>query len=243
MKDRFSDVAKDYAQYRPKYPQGLYNFLLKRIDENHLAWDIATGNGQVASELAQSFQKVCATDISARQLQEATTTPNIEYTQQAAEKTSFPNHSFDLITVAQAIHWFNVDEFYAEVKRTLKPNGILAVWGYGLIETSGSLNNILKEFYASLKDYWDSERKHIDDHYSKIPFPFKQISTPSFAIEVTWDYEHLLGYLSTWSALKQYVSKHHNDPIADVAASIQKHWGDHQTRDFSFPIFMKVGRQ
>jgi ubiquinone/menaquinone biosynthesis C-methylase UbiE len=187
MKDRFSEVAKQYAQYRPQYPAALFDFLLQHVNKKQLAWDVATGNGQVAATLADSFKMVYATDISAQQLQYAIAKSNIQYTEQPAEKTIFANQSFDLITVAQAIHWFRFNDFYKEVKRTLKPGGIIAVWGYGLIETSGFLNEFLKHFYASMKGYWDAERKHIDDHYANIPFPFKEIKTPSFAIEVNWD--------------------------------------------------------
>lgn len=242
MKDRFSSVAQQYAQYRPQYPQSLYNFLLQHVQHTTKALDVGTGNGQVAAVLADHFSQVYATDISSKQLSYATNKPNIIYQCEPAEQTSFANHTFDLVVCAQAIHWFNVQRFFAEVHRILQPDGLVAIWGYGLITTAGELNIIISTFYHQLKDYWDKERRHIDEAYANIPFPFAAIECPPFTIDVQWTRQQLIGYLSTWSAVKAYIEKHAEDPVQAIATAIYAIWNDESARQFSFPVFMKAGR-
>lgn len=241
MKDRFSQSAELYAQFRPTYPPSLYENVLQHVKHKKNAWDVGTGNGQVAVELANHFQQVKATDISADQLQFAPAKPNIEYAVLPAEKTNFEDGQFDLVTVAQAIHWFQLDAFYKEVNRTLQPGGVLAVWGYGLITTVGTLTHIIADFYRSLHNYWDAERKHIDHLYKSIAFPFAPIEVPPMRIHVQWTPEQLVGYLSTWSAVAQFVKQEGFDPVEKFRSSIIQHWGANLQRDFYFPIFMKLG--
>ena len=131
MKDNFSSQAASYAQYRPGYPKELFDFILAQITGREVAWDCATGNGQTAKELAPYFEKVFATDISAKQLENAVQASNIFYSIQPAEQTNFEENSFDLVTVSQALHWIQFDPFYSEVKWVTRPGGWLAVWMYG----------------------------------------------------------------------------------------------------------------
>ncbi len=164
MKDLFSKQSELYAKFRPSYPKEIFDFLLTQVREGNTAWDCATGNGQVASSLAERFEKVYATDISEGQLSKAIQKPNLEYKIEAAEKTSFDDSMFDLVTVAQAIHWFDFEKFYSEVKRTLKPEGIIAVIGYTLPKIDDEVDEILNNFYENILDgYWDKERKYIDE--------------------------------------------------------------------------------
>src|SRR5690349_10648465 len=109
--DRFSAQADLYARYRIDYPPELYAFLLATVPRRQRAWDCATGNGQVAAVLAQYFKHVDATDISQAQLDQAAARPNITYQLAPAEHTPFPDNSFALITVAQALHWFDQEAF------------------------------------------------------------------------------------------------------------------------------------
>ena len=243
MKDRFSDAAKQYAQFRPTYPAALIAFVLQHVSAFNCAWDVGTGNGQVAAVLSAKFTTVEATDISAKQMDEAPVIGNVHYQILPAEKTNFSDQQFDLITVAQAIHWFHFNEFYAEVNRTLKPGGVIAVWGYGLIETAGSLNDILANLYYGLDQYWDAERKHIDEAYQKIPFLFKEINEQTFAIEVNWKIEELIGYFSTWSAVGHYKKQHEEDPVKKYISIIKENWGEEITRKFQFPVFLKLGKK
>lgn len=243
MKDNFSTQSSQYAKFRPTYPQELYDFLLSHVKDTKLAWDCATGNGQVASELAKRFDKVYATDISKNQLANAVQLPNIIYKLEQAEHTNFSDHSFDLITVAQAIHWFKFDEFYAEVKRTLKPDGIFAAIGYGIMQITPAIDEVIHYLYKDiLGTYWDEERKYIEDNYLNIPFPFKEIENPGFKMTTQWSFDQLIGYLETWSALQHYLKANGQNPIKLVYDNLKQAWGAAQTREIYYPLLLKVGR-
>ncbi|MDR5590134.1 class I SAM-dependent methyltransferase [Christiangramia sp. SM2212] len=241
MKDNFSGHSKDYAQYRPKYPPEIYNWLKQNLNGFETAWDCGTGNGQVAAELAEFFERVEATDISSNQIKQAIKKSNINYSVQPAEQTNFKNHQFDLIICAQAVHWFNFDKFYSEVKRCLKPDGLIVIMGYGLFRSVSEVNQIIQEFYDGIiGSYWDEERKYLDEEYKTIPFPFQSIKTPGFVRAYEWDIDHFLGYLRTWSAVKHYERQHGEDPVALVEDQLRKAFGD--KNEINFPILFKVGK-
>lgn len=243
MKDNFSTQSSQYAKFRPRYPQALYDFLLKHVSETKTAWDCATGNGQVATELAKRFEQVYATDISEKQLANAPQLPNITYKVEQAEHTDFADDAFDLITVAQAIHWFKFDEFYAEVKRTLKPNGIFAAIGYGIMHITPEIDKVVHYLYQDiLGDFWDEERKYIEDNYLNIPFPFKEIAHPDFEMTTEWNFDQLVGYLETWSALQHYIKANGDTPISLVYKDLKEAWGNVSTHQIHFPLLLKVGR-
>ena len=207
MKDLFSDQSKLYQQARPVYPQAVILEILKHTHGRHTAWDCGAGSGQFTQLLASYFDQVIATDLSESQLKQAPPFENVEYQVVNAEQTGFPNHGFDLITVAQAIHWFDFDKFYQEVNRTLKPNGLLAVVGYGLLGTDHvGVNDLIRYIYVDiLGKYWDVERRYVDEAYQTIPFPFEEIKTTrSLEMNFQWGINQLVDYLSTWSALKHY---------------------------------------
>jgi len=244
MKDRFSNHAEDYQKYRPSYPEELYAFLLTLVAEKRRAWDCGTGNGQVAVVLAKYFEQVFATDMSEKQLQQAPRLSNIIYKTEPAEKTSFPDHHFDLITVAQAIHWFDFDLFYKEVRHTLQPNGILAVMGYGLIRTEDHINFIIDRFYTQvIGTYWDKERTYIDEAYQTIPFPFEEIKAPAFHHTMEWNLPQLIGYLNTWSAVQIYEKKEQVNPLSWIEEELTKAWGVvNNTKTITFPILLRIGK-
>ncbi|MBD2755945.1 class I SAM-dependent methyltransferase [Spirosoma validum] len=240
--DRFSGHADLYAQYRIDYPADLYDFVLSFTQNRQSAWDCATGNGQVADTLAEFFGQVEATDISETQLARATQKPNIHYQISPAEQTPFADHTFDLITVAQAIHWFDVNAFHQEVRRVAKPGATLAEWGYGLVQLGPDLDPMMLDFYRNwIGPYWDPQRKYIDDAYATLPFPFADVQRAEFTIRRTWSLDRFLNYLRTWSAVRQYIHENEEDPTIRLREEFVQVWGD-QERDMNFPVFLRVGR-
>lgn len=241
MKDLFSSHSKDYAQYRPTYPAELFEFLWQLCITRKRAWDCGTGNGQVAGELANFFEQVYATDISINRLSQAVQKPNIHYTKQPAENTKFPDVYFDLITVGQAVHWFEFDRFYAEAKRVLKKDAVIAIFGYGLFRSDPVTNEFIEHFYNDIiGPYWATERRYLQDSYKTIPFPFEEIETPPFTMKHTWSFERLLGYLNTWSAVKAFEKEKGENPVELIKNDLFNSFGE--LGSVEFPILLRVGR-
>ncbi|MES2891630.1 MAG: methyltransferase domain-containing protein [Bacteroidota bacterium] len=243
IKDNFTSRSDLYARYRPSYPPEVFEFLSSKIPGRQAAWDCGTGNGQLATELAHHFHTVYATDISKEQIEQAVPAPNLEYSVQPAEQTSFPDNSFDLVTVAQAIHWFDFKRFYREVERCTRNQGIFAALGYGLVSAGGEADEIIGHFYRTTLDtYWDKERKYIDEHYKTIPFPFEEITAPTLVNEVSWSLDDLAGFFRTWSAVKHYIKANNQDPVEPLVLRLEKVWGDAVQRSIQFPILLRVAR-
>lgn len=241
-KDKFSAQSKQYQQFRPHYPDILFSFLYSTVQNFNTAWDCGTGNGQVASKLSERFNKVLATDISKNQLNEAVQKENVTYFLSRAEKTEFPDNSFDLITVAQALHWFDLENFYKEVKRVAKPNGVVAVWGYHLLRLSPEINRIIDEFYAeTLGSYWDPERSIVDKEYKFIPFPFKEFEAPKFEIVANWDFQQALGYFNSWSAVQNYIKANEANPVDLLEKKLKPFWKDGEIKKVRFRVFVRIG--
>ncbi len=240
MKDRFSKHSNQYVQFRPVYPSELYDFIYLHIHQFEIAWDAGTGNGQAARELSKKFEKVFATDISEKQLLNAYRADNIFYSI-ASEKSSLANHSVDLITVAQAAHWFDMKLFSEEVNRVLKPEGKIAVWGYGLLTINKEIDNMINHFYNTvIGDYWDKERRHIEEHYANLYFPFKEILSPAFTISALWTWEELKGYFTTWSAVQKYILEKGENPVDNLMMEIKTYWKD-ERQIINFPVFLRLG--
>ena len=242
MKDNFSLHSDQYALYRPEYPNNLFEYLKQITANKQHAWNCGTGNGQIAFTLAKTFQHVYATDISQSQIDNALTADNIYYSVQPAEKTNFPQNQFDLVIVAQAIHWFNFNQFYAEVNRTAKPDALLCVTGYGLLEVNHTIDEWILDFYNNvLGKYWDKERKYIDEHYQTIPFPFKEIETPQFVNTKQWTLDQLTGFLNTWSAVKHFMKMNGVNPVEKLYTDLGKYWNRGETKPVNFPLLLRVG--
>ena len=241
MKDNFSTQSDLYAAFRPTYPDELYNFLLSLIDTKHVAWDCGTGNGQVARALSKYFDKVYATDISEQQITHAFKSDNIFYSLSPAEKTSFANDRFDLIKVAQAIHWFDLNAFYSEVKRTIKPGSVLALIGYSLFKMNPEIDKIINHFYNDIiHAYWDKERGYIDENYTTIPFPFNEIKSPQLCIQFEWTLEQLVGYLTTWSAVQHYIKANNSNPIDSIYPELVKLFTANKKQPGYFPVLLRT---
>lgn len=242
--DNFSSQAGDYARYRPKYPEKLYAFVLEQVPGYNRAWDCGTGNGQVAVRLAQCFNEVYATDISQKQLAHAIQKPNIQYQVARAEESGLPDQSVQLITIAQAIHWFDLEHFYREVVRVAAPGAVVAAWCYGLLRISPELDEPIDHFYTqTLGNYWDKERQLIDEAYATIPFPFEEMEAPDFEMRYTWNLEELAGYFSTWSSVQKYIRARQQNPVTELIDKLRTIWGDEAERkEISFPLHMRIGR-
>jgi len=240
-KDLFSHHANQYAAFRPTYPKALYDFIFSHVKNFRVAWDAGTGNGQVARDLSRQFEQVIASDISAKQLEHAYQAKNIFYFQ-SAENILFSNKRFDLICVAQAIHWFDREKFYTEVKRVAGPDCIVAVWGYGLLTVNLDIDILIKDFYSNvIGPYWDKERKLIDEEYETIDFPFSEMEVPAFAFSFPWTLTELQGYLNTWSSVQKYILENKTNPVENLMARIQPFW-ESEKMEVKFPLFLRLGR-
>ena len=245
FKDHFSGHAASYAAYRPGYPPALFDFVFTLTPGRALAWDCATGNGQAALSLAEVFERVVATDASRQQLDNAIPHPRIEYRVATAESSGLPDGSVDLLTVAQAAHWFDFDRFYAEARRVLRPGGAIALWTYNLLrgtpEVSALVDRLAREIAGA---YWPPERRWVDEEYRTLPFAFPEIEAPVFEHSESWDLPRLVAYLRTWSANVRYQAATGKDPIELVENELAEAWGDPaEPRTLTWPIYMRAGRQ
>lgn len=245
FKDHFSGHAADYRQFRPTYPMELFAFLASAALGRELAWDCGAGSGQAAVPLAEHFTKVFATDASAEQVKNAETHPKVEYAVAPAEACPLPDASADLVTVAQALHWFDLTRFYSEVNRVLRPGGVLAVWTYDLHRVSAEVDPLLERLQVEfVGPYWPPERALVDAGYRTIPFPFDEVSAPQFELTAEWPLPALLGYMNTWSATKRFEAANGFSPVARLENDFAAVWGDPATvRTVRWKLALRVGRR
>lgn len=243
MQDRFSSQSDAYKKFRPHYPQALYDHILSFVPARDCALDVATGNGQAAVVLADYFKSVIAIDTSAAQLEKAEQKENIEYRIASAEQTFSKPHTFDLMTVAQAYHWLQHEAFAQEVRRIAKPGAVIAVWLYDRFETANNeLNALMDHFYFDIVGpYWDAARRSVDAHYNDLPFPFERLPVKPFSIDAVWSAAQIAGYLSSWSAVQQYIKEQHTSPLLRIQDALQNLLGD-STIAVRFPIYLHLGR-
>jgi SAM-dependent methyltransferase len=243
--DHFSGVAADYASCRPRYPEGLFDYLAGQAPRRRLAWDCAAGSGQASIPLAGRFDQVVATDISTTMLGRAPVHQRVEYRVLPAGSSGLAGGSVDLVTVAQALHWLDLDAFYAEVVRVLVPGGILAAWTYGKQEIDDSaLQRRLNNFYGEVVGpYWPDERRHVEAGYRTLSFPFDELDPPPFAIEEQWTLRQLLGYIGTWSATQRFREAQGRDPLVQLEQELAASWGGPPVRWVRWPLALRVGRK
>ncbi|MCI0552344.1 MAG: class I SAM-dependent methyltransferase, partial [Anaerolineae bacterium] len=170
--------------------------------------------------------------------------PKVDYRVEPAEGVSLNASSADLVTVAVAIHWFNFDEFYREVKRVLRPNGILAAWTYSLTEISPEIDQLIQQLSNEiLSGFWHERIRYIEEGYQTIPFPFEEITPPSFVMEVNWDLHQLAGYLDSWSATQRYKAQKGTHPLELIWNKLVSGWGDeNEARLIRWPLYFRIGR-
>ena len=242
--DHFSGHAADYARARPSYPAELFAWLAQQCPTRDRVWDCGTGNGQAARALADHFRHVHATDLSAEQLAQAPLHPRIDYRAAPAEASGLADHGCDLVTVAQALHWFCNERFYAEVRRVLKPGGLFAAWTYTLLQGEPQLNAVVQDFHANVVGaWWPAERRWVDLGYRDMPFPCADIVAPRFEIRLEWTLADLLAYLRTWSATQRCIRETGQDPCLALAARLGEFWPTPETRKtIIWPIALRCGR-
>ena len=241
-KDHFSHASDDYRRWRPGYPPELFEWLASQSPSTALAWDCATGNGQAAVALAAVFARVIATDASAAQIREAEPCEGIEYRVAPAEDSALGDASVDLVTVAQALHWFDVERFHAEAQRVLKPGGVIAEWGYGLALISPEIDIPVLEFSAiTVGPYWPPERALVEAAYVDLPFPFERLDAPAFAMQARWDLDRFIAYLGTWSSVTGYRRALGRDPLPALHDDLAPLWGNVE-REIRWPLVLRVGR-
>lgn len=242
----FSRQSSHYARNRPTYPDELFSFISGLCEKHDVAWDCATGNGQAARSLANYFGKVFATDVSPEQISRAFQKENIFYSVAPAEHSSLADSSADLVTVATAVHWFNIPEFYKEAERVLKPKGILALWGYAGCKINPEIDSILDDFaFKLLLDYWRPETKlNWQDKYETLNFPYKLIDSPKFIATAQYNLDDLIHYLSSWSSVQSYKEKNNSNPIDLIFTPLEKIWEEKNiVRKVEWELFFKCGRK
>lgn len=244
FRDHFAPQAADYASFRPSYPADFVAHLAALAPAHDLAWDVGTGSGQAAILLAEHFSRVHATDASARQLQFATSHPRVDYAVAPAEASGLAAQSVDLVSVAQALHWFATPAFYAEVDRVLKPGGVLAAWTYNMVRADAQTNEVVDWFYGDrIGKYWPPERHHVETGYRALNFPYPEIDAGAWRIASRFSREQMVGYISTWSALRHARDAEGRDPLEEFTARLARVWEDNTQRDVWWDIVVRAGRK
>lgn len=255
FKDRFSQVAGGYASYRPRYPAALVDYLANLIVRpmdgsndailwHSWAWDCGCGSGQLSVPLAARFGKVSATDASAEQIAQATPHPRVEYRIATAESSGLTDASVDLITVAQAVHWFDRSRFYNEARRVCRPGAVLALICYGIHTVDRAIDPIVRLYYREmLAPYWGPERRHVETGYRDFDFPFDELPAPPMELTADWTLPQMIGYIETWSATWAMVKEYGRGPLEHVCKGLARVWGDPAAiRTMRWPLSMRIGR-
>jgi SAM-dependent methyltransferase len=242
--DHFSALAAQYAQARPEYPQALFDWIASVVPARNLCWEAGCGSGQASRDLARVFERVFATDPSAAQIANAQGRANVTFAVEPGEACSLPDASADAACVAQALHWFDLPKFFAECNRVLRPGGVLFAWGYQDIEVDDGIAEANAAFQARIRDDWAPQRYFIDEAYAAFEFPFAKIEAPRFELRAEWDLPRLLGYFSSYSAVKLHRERTGEDAVALHADAFAEAWGDPQrTRTMRWPLFVHARRK
>jgi SAM-dependent methyltransferase len=244
FKDHFSGHARSYSDFRPHYPREVVSFLATIAPREGTVWDVGTGSGQLAGALGAAFARVVATDASEEQLRSAGPAPNVDYRIEPAERSSLPDGSVDLVTVAQAAHWFDLDRFYAEVRRVARPGAAIVLLGYELMTIEPRIDRIVEWFYKPVVgEFWPPERSHLETSYRNLAFPFEPIEAPFLELVHEWNRDQVVGYVGTWSAVAGYRKSRGEDPVRLFLDRLEPLWPDSaERRTVRWPLIVKAGR-
>jgi SAM-dependent methyltransferase len=187
---------------------------------------------------------VIATDASREQIQFAIPHEKVEYRVEPAEGTTIEAHSADLITVGVAIHWFEFDPFYVEVRRVAKPGAVIGVWTYDYPSIFPAVNLIIDRYNReTLEGYWPERIHYLTEHYATLPFPFEPISPPEFTMHTEWDLTELIGFIRSWSATQHYLAENGPHSLDMTWMDLEQAWGDPQTtHSIRWPLYLRVGK-
>ena len=243
FRDHFSGHSTDYRAFRPIYPPELFAYLASLCPSHDLAWDCGTGSGQAAVPLAAHFARILATDASAEQLANADPHPRVEYLVAPARQVPLAEATVDLVTVAQALHWFDLDPFYTEVRRVCRPHGLLAVWTYEFQSLGPDLAKLVAQVRDAVQPHWPPGREFVETGYRTLRFPFAELSVPRFEMTAAWDLPRVLGYIGTWSAAKRFEMANGFNPLEPLAKEFVNAWGDPtQARTVTWDFNVRVGQ-
>lgn len=245
FRDHFSGHARNYAQARPGYPPELFAWLAAQAPLHALAWDAGCGNGQASVALAKHFDAVFASDPSEEQIRNATAHPRVRYAVEPAEQPQLGDAQVDLVTVAQAYHWFDQAAFCQAAQRVLKPGGVCAVWTYAKSSVDDGVDAVFDQLHDHiLEQDWPSGREHVLNRYRDLPFPFDRLEAPLFHMHCQWTLAHYMGYLRSWSASQRYLRRTGEDAVQKIAAAMAAAWGDPSLiREVSWPLMLLAGRR
>jgi len=240
----FSPLAATYARARPRYPTELFDWLAGQVSRRELAWDCATGNGQAAVALAERFARVVATDVSGEQLRHAPAHPGIEYRRKPAERSSLADGVVDLVTVAAAIHWFDLAAFLREVERVIVPGGVLAVWTYHVGHVEAPFDAVFDRLYRDvLKPYFAPQTRWVDERYATLPLPGAPIEAPPFAMTAEWSLRQALDFVASWSGTAAYREARGEDPVDLVRGELAALWGEEsEVHTVRWPLYLRAVR-
>lgn len=243
FKDHFSRQSAAYCRHRPSYPRELIAYVAARAPRRAWALDCATGNGQAAVALAEHFDAVLAVDGSSRQLALAQRHARVHYAAALAERLPARDGSIDLVAAAQAAHWFDPGPFHAECRRVLAPGGVVALWTYGLFRGGGAFDEAIDDFYGRVVGGdWPPERRHVEQAYRSLPFPWREEATPAFELVTDWDLEQVLGYLASWSAVQRCRERTGRDPLDALRPRLAASWPPSGALRLRWPLHLRLGR-
>lgn len=244
FKDHFSGHATLYRDARPLPPADWFDWLAGQAPDRSLAWDAGCGNGQASVGLATFFERVVATDPSVSQIEQAAPHPAVDYRVEPAEHSSLAAGSASLICVSQALHWFDLPAFHAEVRRVARPGALLAISAYGNCSVDRAVDAVERELYAdTLGGDWPPERALVDNGYADLPFPFQAVPAPSFSMRANWNLPQFLIYLRSWSATQRHLKRTGIDPVEQATPALAQAWGSaDRVRAVRWPFFTRVGR-